>query len=332
MSIVLDDNFQPPWWLRGGHRQSILVGLPLRRAAVERRTLSMRASAREWLLDCGDGVRLQAWHSTPAARGKKSLGRVVVLMHGWEGSADSLYMLSAAQSLFDAGYDVVRLNFRDHGATHHLNAELFHSCRLPEVIGAVREVQARLPAHRLYLAGFSLGGNFALRVAAVAGREGIELARTFAVSPLLDPQRTLRQLDQSAPVYHRYFVIKWGRSLLKKQAAWPERYEFRPVMRYGNLLRMTDELVRQHTDFADIDSYLAGYALTGDRLKTLATPATIVTSKDDPIIAAQDLDRLVYNGTLRVRLTSTGGHCGYLQSLTGPSWVDGIMLDELAGG
>jgi hypothetical protein len=332
MSIQFEDGFRPPWWLRGGHRQSILAGLPLRRATVRRRTLPVCSAAREWLLDCGDGVRLQAWHSSPASRGKRSGDKVVVLMHGWEGSADSLYMMSAAQALFDAGYEVVRLNFRDHGATHHLNPELFHSCRLPEVIGAVRAIQAAMPGRPLHIAGFSLGGNFALRVGAVAQREGIELARVFAVSPLLDPQRTMRQLTRGSPVYHTYFVVKWSRSLLKKQAAWPDRYQFRDVMRNGNLWQMTDELVRQFTEFSDIDSYLAGYAVTGQRLATLAAPATIVASRDDPIISAEDLNRLDYSGKLRVRLTATGGHCGYLQDLTGPSWVDRVMIEEFSQG
>ena len=64
------------------------------------------------------------------------------------------------------GFEVVRLNLRDHGATHHLNRELFHSCRLPEVVGAVRALALRFPGMPLVLAGFSLGGNFMLRVAA----------------------------------------------------------------------------------------------------------------------------------------------------------------------
>ena len=290
----------------------------------------MRASAREWLIDCGDGVVLQAWHSSPGARGRGTRGKVAVLMHGWEGSADSLYLLSAAQALFADGFDVVRLNFRDHGATHHLNAELFHSCRLQEVIGAVRAIQAAMPHKALYLVGFSLGGNFALRVAAAADAARIAVTGTFAVSPLLDPKRTLRKLQAGSSIYHKYFVLKWGRSLQKKQQAWPDRYQFHPVLRSRNLFKMTAELVRQFTEYPDVDSYFAGYALTGDRLASLATPATILTARDDPIISALDLDKLAYSGMLRVRLTDSGGHCGYLTNLTGPSWVDRILLEEFA--
>ena len=73
-----------------------------------------------------EGVRLLGYHTESA--GPKSRG-LVVMLHGWEGSADSTYILSVAPKLIAAGYSVFRLNFRDHGDSHHLNRELFHSCR-----------------------------------------------------------------------------------------------------------------------------------------------------------------------------------------------------------
>ena len=124
---VVDASFRPRWWLRGRHRQSVLPSLPLRRVRVEREARALRAASRELQVDCGDGTTLQAFHSA-AAPGTTGRGpTLAVLLHGWEGSADSLYVLSLARRLHAAGHDVVRLNLRDHGDTHHLNRELFHS-------------------------------------------------------------------------------------------------------------------------------------------------------------------------------------------------------------
>ena len=120
----------PPRWLRNRHLQSILPSLPARRRWVMPRTAALRAASQEILLDCGDSVRLQCFHADPARCGITRVGRVAVLVHGWEGNAEALYILSLAQQLFDRGFDVVRLNLRDHGDTHHLNRELFHSCLL----------------------------------------------------------------------------------------------------------------------------------------------------------------------------------------------------------
>jgi hypothetical protein len=256
----------------------------------------------------------------------------VVLLHGWEGSADSLYLLSLAQLLFAEGFEVVRLNLRDHGETHHLNRELFHSCRLPEVVGAVRALQRKFAGRPLKLVGFSLGGNFMLRVAAQAREAELDLERVIAVSPVLDPHQTLTALERALPLYELYFVRKWRRSLRKKEAAWPDIYDLREMERLQGLRRMTREMVRRYTEFPTLDDYLNGYALTGARLASLAVPSSILTSVDDPIIRVDGLERLARPPALSITVTRYGGHCGFFERLTAPNWLERRVLAELGGG
>jgi uncharacterized protein len=318
----LDDGFRPRRWLRGPHFQTILPSLPPRRARVERRAVAMLAASEEILLDCGDRVTLQAFHSSPARRGREPGRRLAVVLHGWEGSADSTYMLSLASTLFASGLEVVRLNLRDHGATHHLNRDLFHSCRLPEVVGAVRALAGKFPGLPMTLAGFSLGGNFMLRVAAHAEARHLPLERVIAISPVLDPAETLVTLERGSSVYHSYFVRKWSRSLAKKQQAWPDIYDFEELLRIRNLREMTRQLVLSHTEYPTMEDYLAGYAITGDRLTSLAAPAILFSALDDPIIDARCLPRLARVPHLQVLTTAHGGHCGFIESLGDSSWID----------
>jgi uncharacterized protein len=303
----------------------MLASTSARRGPIVRRAAPVVAAEKAVLLDCGDGVRLQCFHSSPA----NTTGRVAVLLHGWEGSAQSLYVLSLAQQLFERGFEVVRLNLRDHGDTHHLNRELFHSCRLPEVVGAIGSVQRLFRGRPLHLVGFSLGGNFVLRVAAEAGEAGLDVAKAIAVSPVLDPGATLIALEQGMPGYQLYFVRKWMRSLLKKQAVWPGDYDFREIGRLANLRHMTAELIRRFTEFPSLDDYLNGYSITDGRLARLEVPATIITALDDPIIPAHSLERLEGPSCLRLTVTRFGGHCGFLERLVGPSWVERRIVAEL---
>jgi predicted alpha/beta-fold hydrolase len=318
----LDPSFRPARGLRGRHLQTILPNWPLRRARVERRAIPMRAASEDLLLDCGDGVTLQAFHASPARRGREPGKRLAVLLHGWEGSADSTYLLSLAQTLFENGFEVVRLNLRDHGATHHLNRELFHSCRLPEVVGAVRTLATRFRGSPMVLAGFSLGGNFMLRVAAHPEGRQFPIERVIAVSPVLDPAATLLNLEQGMAIYHGYFVRKWSRSLAMKQMAWPDLYDFEELLKVRNLREMTRQLVLSHTEFPSMEDYLAGYAITGGRLTTLSAPATVLTALDDPIIAAVDLARLARSPHLDIITTAHGGHCGFIESMGDTTWID----------
>ncbi len=129
----------PRGLLRNPHMQSIVGVLPPW-GPVRRRTTELRARSRSLLLECDEGVRLQALYSR-AASGRQ----LAVLLHGWEGSADSRCVLSLGAALFQAGFDVLRLNLRDHGSTQHLNREIFHCCRLSDVSGALRSIATHFP-------------------------------------------------------------------------------------------------------------------------------------------------------------------------------------------
>ena len=324
--VTVDESFVPPRWLRNSHAQTVFPSNPVRAAAVREFAGSLLTASREWLLDCGAGVTLQAFESAaPATADRRDDAPVSVLLHGWEGSADSLYVLSLAATLHGLGHTIVRLNLRDHGVTHHLNEELFHSCRLAEVVGAVKQITARYPRRQLNLIGFSLGGNFMLRVGADAPNHGVDIARIVAISPVLDPDRTMTALESGLWVYDRYFIDKWSRSLRIKSHAWPHLYDFEAILRGKSLRTMTEELVRAHTEYTALPDYLAGYAITGSRLARLAAPATIVTALDDPILPAADLERLAASPLLDIIATRYGGHCGFLQSLGPKTWIDGLV-------
>ena len=140
--MLTADDYHPPKWLHNPHLQSVLSSSGLRRRRGLRALNATGAVTTEHIFDGGDGVRLQGWHS--AVPGKTSSG-LALLLHGWEGSTESSYMRMTAARLLEAGFEVVRLNFRDHGDTHHLNEEIFHSNRLDEVVNAAVDVARRFP-------------------------------------------------------------------------------------------------------------------------------------------------------------------------------------------
>jgi predicted alpha/beta-fold hydrolase len=315
--------FTPRWPWASRHFQSILPSI-LPRRRLQRRAARLLAATRELILDCGDGVRLQAFHALP----EQPNGQAAILLHGWEGSANAYYVLSLAAYLHAAGVEVVRLNLRDHGDTHHLNEGIFHSCRLAEVCGAVAALGPRLSAAP-WLLGFSLGGNFWLRVAASGDPRLPPLAGVVAVSPVLHPNSAMVAMEEGWRVYHNYFVRKWSASLERKRALWPGLPIGNEIFRVGSLREMTRLLVQDHTDFADLDAYFNGYAITGERLATLAVPATILASLDDPIIPAADLARLARGPFLRLHTMPRGGHMGFMESPWSGSWVNAFVAREI---
>ena len=148
--MLTADQYLPPLWLRNAHVQSVLGSAPRRRRRGEQRLAGCGATTTPHLIDGGDGVRLQGLHSVVPGTAPRGLA---LLLHGWEGSVDSSYMRLTAAQLLRRGFEVFRLNFRDHGDTHHLNEDMFHSNRLDEVVQAVVDVARRFATRPLVAAG-----------------------------------------------------------------------------------------------------------------------------------------------------------------------------------
>lgn len=319
-------DFSPRGVWRNGHVQSTVASLKVRRGLTRRRAAALLENSAEVIIDCGKDVRLLALHAAQPDRNAP----VAILIHGWEGSADSLYLVSAAGRLFDAGFDVWRLQLRDHGKSHHLNRDLFHSCRLDEVVAAVGEIQARSGTRPLCLGGFSLGGNFSLRVAARADAADIDLAQVVAICPVLHPPATLDALEQGLWLYHAYFMRKWRRSLRIKHRLFPQHFDIDTMLAKHSMRELTSYLATEYGGFPDVDTYLQGYSIVGDRLSSIRCPATLLMAKDDPVIPIHHVEQLDPHPQVKIVITEHGGHCGYLDNFVGRSWADQLILSRFS--
>jgi uncharacterized protein len=314
--------------LRNAHVQSVLASSGVRRWLFRRRREVLESKATELILDCGDGVRLQGFHSAQTARAQAR--GLVVLLHGWEGSVQSSYLLHTGARLLSEGWDVFRLNFRDHGDTHHLNVEMFHSCRIDEVVGALKEIAARFPARPLALAGFSLGGNFALRAALRAPEAGVPLSYVLAVCPAVHPPAILDAIERAPWFYHAYFMKKWRESLRRKQRLYPDAARFSASELGATMRELTATMVGRHTDFGSLDNYLNGYSIAGDRLAALRVPATILTASDDPIIPVDGFRDLQLSPSTELEIAEAGGHCGFIRDFSLRSWTEDFIAERMS--
>ena len=321
MSLPRGKDFRPFWPLTSGHIQTMLSSSGVRRVLLPRAARTVQEGAEPVLVDGGGGVRLTgaftAQKVRPQPRG------LAVLFHGWEGSVDSTYVLQTGSRLLADGWDIFRLNFRDHGDSHGLNEALFHSCRIDEVVHALGDIATRWPARPMALAGFSLGGNFALRAALQTSRVGIPLAYALAVCPIIDPAAGLFSLEESAPwFYQAYFMHKWRHSLLAKQKAFPQHQYFEMSELKQDLRGLTESLVRRHTDFGSLQQYLDGYSVAADALMAMQIPATILTARDDPVIPVGAFEQLQLPPNVELDIAEHGGHCGFIRGRDMTSFTD----------
>ncbi len=313
MSTIRQDTYRPPWMLRSALLQTVLASRKIRTWG----TATVRRRAREIILDVDEGVRLQGFLSSHSKENKRG---TAVVIHGWEGSAESAYVLCLARRLYDQGFDVCRLNLRDHGNTHHLNQGLFYATRIEETYQAVKRIAALSGPDPLYLVGFSMGGNFALRIGLACARKPIpQLRHIAAISPVLNPDKSTTVVDHF-PMIRRYFMRKWKRSLKKKQRLFAGAYDFSQALNEGTIRQMSVLLIEKYSHFSSLTDYFAAYTLTHNALQALPVPATIITAQDDPIVPVEDFYGLKLNDASRLIVHRFGGHSGFIEDLTLTAW------------
>jgi predicted alpha/beta-fold hydrolase len=310
--------FSPPFYIRNAYVQTILGSRRLHR----RNANPVVATACPVRIPTPSGAILGGAYSPHPSGYPKGL---VILIHGWEGSMDSTYVLTTSQYLFRKGFAVFRLNLRDHGDTHALNEGLFFATLLEEVHEAVLQIAQLLTGVPVFLVGFSLGGNFALRIARKCLQRPIPALRhIFSISPALDPGKATDCIDTN-PFILSYFLNKWRRSLSRKQTLFPEQYQLDDLLSISSLREMTAALLTRYSHYQDPNIYFANYTLTGDALCNIVIPTTILTAADDPIIPAADFRDLKLNNITECIILEHGGHNGFLKGLFTGCWYETKM-------
>lgn len=323
MHMSTKDEFIPPAILRGSYTQTILASARIRAAGRN----PMKDASREMIIDAGNGVRLQGFSSPQLKAYPRGL---VILLHGWEGSAESTYILHSGRYFFENGYSVFRLNFRDHGQSHHLNEGLFNGTLLDEVFNAVQKACELPGGMKTFLVGFSIGGNFALRIARRCSEEANEnISHIVAVSPVIDPGSATDAIDRSLLLRH-YFLRKWRRSLLRNQELYPHLYDFGAILGLQTIRGLTDALFRRYGPFQDAEEYFRRYSIAGDALKNVSVPTTIIGARDDPAIPIRDFSGLRPGPGARLIIHEFGGHNGFLNGVFKPTWYENEALRTFA--
>ena len=313
------ESFQPPLLLKNAHVQTILASSRLRTLGPN----TMREVAREEIIETAAGAKLLGYHSVQNDSRAKGLA---ILLHGWEGSADSTYVLRCGKILYANGYDIFRLNFRDHGDSHHLNKGVFYAVLLEEVYQAVTQAAGFSRGRPVFLVGFSLGANFVLRILKKCVSVRIaNLSHAVSISPVLNPQKSTTKIDRIAFI-RKYFLAKWRRSLTKKQTLFPELYDFGDLMGLKTIQALTDALLEKYSDFPTAQDYFNAYSVRGPAIADVDTPTTIIVAQDDPIIPINDFYDLKLNKHIRLVIHPHGGHNGFITGFKLQSWYENEII------
>ena len=249
------------------------------------------------------GVRVTGrchWRSRGAA--------VAVLVHGLEGSCEANYVRSMARALLVAGFNVLRMNVRTCGGTEHLAPTLYHSGLTSDLRAIVEELRD----HSLFLIGFSMGGNQALKLAGEWGeRAPAHVRGVCAISAPIDLASCARRLTEPRNrIYELRFLSGLRARLQRKARLQPERFSLQPLARVRSIIDFDHYVTAPAFGFRDAwDYYEQSSALPG--LAAVRIPSLLIQARDDPFIPFECF-RLPANPALRLLDPPHGGHVSFL--------------------
>ncbi len=319
--------FRPQFPFRGGHAQTLAA------YAWPRRYRFQRSPADEVrLFQIKPDVKVMSYCRWQPERQKHP---TILIWHGMEGSTDSIYMIATADKAFRAGFNVVRINYRNCGGTEHLTSTLYHGGLSDDLRVVVKELVEHDQLKRIYLLGFSLGGNLVLKLAGEYGEEPPpEVAAVCAISPSVDLQASTELiLKKQNRIYHQKFVRSLKKRIRLKQKLYPDLYDLSRLPGIRTIREFDEEFTSLANGFANADDYY--YRSSSVRVaKNIRLPTLIIHAHDDPFIPFESLRQSAFSENPYILLLATerGGHVAFISDARGENrfWAENRAVEFFA--
>lgn len=257
--------------------------------------------------------------------------RLLILVHGLGGSAESPYLLQSAAAAVDRGWSALRINLRGSDGS----GEDYYHAGLSGDLHAVLATAELDEFEDIALMGFSLGGHMALRAATEPALDS-RVRAVAAISAPLSLEECCQTIDlPSRWPYRRYMLSR----LVDLYTAVAARREvptpLDQVRRIRRFRDFDDQVVAPRFGFASAEDYYAR-ASVGPRLDRLRVPALYVGSRPDPMVPVSAVEPWVERVEVRSRMLTVhwqprGGHVAFPADLDlGESGPQGIYAQTLA--
>jgi predicted alpha/beta-fold hydrolase len=250
-------------------------------------------------------------HWQPRRHGPLTL----IVLHGLNGSSSAHYMKGLATKAFARGLNVVRLNQRNCGDTEHLSAGLFHSGLTADVAHVIDELATLDGLPALAVAGYSLGGNLALKLAGEYGAHPPPALRAVAaVSPIVEIAECVRALERRDNILYQWnFVRDLKRRIRRKARLRPGLFDLTKLSAIRTVREFDETYTAPHFGFRGAEDYYRR-ASAMRVVGRIHLPALVISAEDDPFVPARLFHdpAIARHPHIDLRLCAHGGHCGFV--------------------
>jgi uncharacterized protein len=259
----------------------------------------------------------------------------MLCLHGLEGSSEGHYMRGLAHKALRRGWNVVLLNHRNCGGTEHLTPSLYHSGLTEDPLAVLRSLKDTESLTRFSVAGYSLGGNLAVKLAAeLTDAPDLPVSSVAAVCPTIDLALCATALEWRQNLPYQWNFLRGLKARMRRKAlAHPGQFDLSQLDRVRSVREFDDAYTAPLSGFGTAANYYElASAVRG--VSRISLPTLIIAAENDPFVPTTQYLRedLRANPHVRVSLQAHGGHCGFVGRQTDSHdgyWAEEAVVDFL---
>jgi len=309
--MITHSQFRPAWWLPGTHAQTLWPSLM-------RRPVDIELTTERLTLPDEDFIDL-AWT-------KGYSDKIVIVLHGLEGSIDSSYARGILAAIGKHGWHGVLMQFRGCSGEHNLKDRSYHSGETGDLRYLIETLRKRYPHSILCAVGFSLGGNALLKYLGEYKDNTLLKAASAISVPYLLSYSAAKLEKGFSRLYQRHLINRLVNKTLSKFQDRQAPVDIANINKWNTFKSFDHHITAPIHGFKSVDDY---YEQSSSRqyLKHITIPTLLIHSRDDPFMSEESIpNQDDLSDSLTLELSNHGGHVGFISGNT--PWNAIYWLEE----
>lgn len=264
---------------------------------------------------------------------KTGSSKLMVIIHGLEGSSSSKYVTALSHISNKQGFDVAAINLRGCSGETNRNLYSYHSGKTDDLAEILAFLDHTESYESYCIVGYSLGGNLLLKY---LGEERSDYSSKLKAGIGVSVPCDLKGSSESIAkfwnmVYMQRFLISLKKKTLLKIEQFPDMdLNKEAILNSKNFLDFDNYFTAPVNGFADAEDYWKRNSCK-QFLDGIKIPSLLITSLDDPFLSASciPLKEAKANKYFHLEVTDYGGHVGYNSNFENGSgfWLETRIIE-----
>jgi len=264
---------------------------------------------------------------------KVNSDKVVIVIHGLEGSSESNYIHTITELLNKNNYDVYAFNMRGCSGEPNNLLSSYHSGKTEDLLAIIQYIKLKKDYKQLHVVGYSLGGNLAIKfMGEFADKMPSLIKSAVGVSVPCDLKgSTIAIAKWDNTLYMKGFLKTLKEKTIEKIMRFPNaNINKKKMLAAKNFFDFDNLVTAPIHGFKDAEDYWKQSSCK-QFIKNIKHATLLITSKDDPFLttSCMPIEEAKKHQYFTFLQTEYGGHIGFVRNfkMKKQRWLEYQIVD-----